>query len=178
MVTLTKEKHMDQIQMAQVHEETFMFFFLLVLIGWVLWLLFRRHQIHLQARMKRTEVFDHLIAKFNTSQEFIEFLKTDHGKKLVEDPLGAQSNPSKTVLRFVLVGVVFAAISYASLAYANNLNSYIRSIAAPDINEIRKAMEYRYWGMLTMALAGGMFVMAAVTKSLAKAWKLNGKREE
>lgn len=160
--------------MGTIHEETILLVAVLALGGWVLFLLFRRQQIHLQARMKRTEVFDHLIEKFSTSQEFIEFLKTDQGKKLVEDPVGQPAHHSQTVLRFILVGVVFAAISYACLAYANNLSGYIGGLSNPDINDINKEMDYRYWGMLCMALSGGMFVMAAVTKSLAKRWKLNG----
>ncbi len=160
--------------MDTIHEETILLVALLALGGWVLFLLFRRQQIHLQARMKRTEVFDHLIEKFSTSQEFIEFLKTDQGKKLVEDPIGQPAHHSQAVLRFILVGVVFAAISYACIAYANNLSGYIGSVPDPDINYINKQMDYRYWGTLTMALSGGMFIMAAVTKMLAKRWKLNG----
>jgi hypothetical protein len=160
--------------MDAVHEETYMLLGLFALGGWVLYLFFRRQQMHLQARMKRTEVFDHLIEKFSTSQEFIEFLKTDQGKKLVEDPIGQPAHHSQTVLRFILVGVVFAAISIACLVYANNLAGYIKSIPDPDINYINKQMDYRYWGTLTMALSAGMFLMATVTKTLAKRWKLNG----
>jgi hypothetical protein len=162
--------------MEPILEETILFGAAIALVGWVLFLLFRRQQMHLQARMKRTEVFDHLIEKFTTSQEFIEFLKTDEGKKLIEDPLKQPTNPSKAVLRFLLAGVVFAALSYAYIAHSNELNSYIHSIPDPDINEVHKVMDFHAWGTLTMALAGGMFVMAAVTKLLAKKWDINGKQ--
>lgn len=152
-----------------------MFLALVALGGWVLWLIFRRQQVHVQARMKRTEVFDHLIEKFSTSQEFIEFLKTDQGKKFVEDPLLLpQSNPSRAVLRFVQVGIVFAAISVAFLLNWLNINHYVQTATNPDINEIRKVMDYYYWAMLSLTLAGGMFLIAAVTRFLAKRWNLNG----
>ena len=35
-----------------------------LLAGWVLWLLFKRHQLHVQASMQRYETMNRLIDKF------------------------------------------------------------------------------------------------------------------
>lgn len=159
----------ENIITATIHEETYMFIAMVLLAGWVLWLLFRRYQMNTQARLQRTEAFNKLIEKFGTSAEFVEFLKTEQGKKFLEDPLPQHANPKKIVLRFVQMGVVLIAVGAAFMIKWNQLQEFVATQPTPvDINWINEMMDYLYFTMLSAALSVAMFVLAAITYFFSK----------
>ena len=145
-------------------EEVVMMVTVPALAGWVLWLVFRRYQLHVQARVQRTETFNRLIDKFGTAKEFVEFLQTDAGRKLLEDPITPRVSPMSSVRRFVQGGIILLGLGSALLLNATRLRG------ETDINYIREAMGMNYWG--TIFLGGGvaLMVVALVSYFLAKRW--------
>ncbi len=158
--------------MDVIHEETIMFVALVGLLGWILFLLFRRHQLAQQTRFQKIEAYNKLLEKFSTAKEFTEFLETEHGKKILEDPITNGGNPKKTALRFVQAGGILAALGFGLFTYLSQIETIIHSQSNPDINWINKELDYTYWTWTTLALAAGCFVVAGLTYALAKKWKL------
>jgi len=145
-------------------EEVVMMVTVPALAGWVLWLVFRRYQLHVQARMQRTETFNRLIDKFGTAKEFVEFLQTDAGRKLLEDPIAPRVSPMSSVRRFVQSGIILLGLGGALLLNA------LRLRGETDINYVHEAMGMNYWG--TIFLGGGvaLMIVAVVSYFLAKRW--------
>ena len=145
-------------------EEVVMMVTVPALAGWVLWLVFRRYQLHVHARLQRTETFNRLIDKFGTAKEFVDFLQTDAGRKVLEDPIAPPVSPMSSVRRFIQGGIVLIALGGALLLNA------LRLRGETDINFIREAMGMNYWG--TIFLGGGvaLMIVAAVTYFLGKRW--------
>lgn len=143
-------------------EEVVMMVTVPALAGWVMWLVFRRYQLHVQARVTRTETFNRLIDKFGTAKEFVEFLQTDAGRKLLEDPIAPPVSRMSSVSRFVQSGIILLGLGSALLLNANRLRG------ETDINFIREAMSMNYWG--TIFLGGGvaLMIVAMVSYFLAK----------
>ena len=135
-----------------------------LLIGWILWLVFRRYQLQAHARVQRAESFNRLIDKFGTAKEFIDFLQSDAGRKLLEDPIAAPASPMSSVRRFIQGGIILLGLGGALLLNANRLRG------ETDINYIREAMGMNYWG--TIFLGGGvaLMIVAIVSYFLAKRW--------
>ncbi len=168
----------DNIITSTINEETYMFVALLMLLGWVLWLLFRRYQMSTQARLQRAEAFNKLIEKFGTATEFIAFLNTEQGKKFLEDPLPQQTHPKKIVLRFVQMGVILVAVAAGFMIKWHQIQEFIESQSTPpDINWINESMDYLYWTMLSAALSVAMFVLAIITYVFSKRWRIDSTTE-
>ena len=70
----------------------------LLLVGWTLYLLFRRYQVTTQARLQRVESFNKLIEKFGTAKEFTDFIQTEEGKKML---VVAANKPPAKKIRFI-----------------------------------------------------------------------------
>ena len=155
--------------MEQVHEETIMFIAIIVLAGWVLWLLFRRYQLSAQARLQRTEAFNKLIDKFATVKEFEEFSQTTEGKKLLADPVTPLPNPLSKILRFLQAGILFIVIG---CAYFINANRWKDMTEATNPNYYHQMMDSNYWGTLSMLLGVGLVIVAGVSYVFVRRWHL------
>lgn len=152
--------------MNEMAQETIIFVALVALIGWVLWLLFRRHQINAQARLQRIDSFNRLLEKFGSAKEFVDFAHTDQGRKFLEDPLPKPANPMRGVLRFLQIGIILIALSYGFFMNSSRLKDYT------DINYVRQAMDFKYWGTLLLALGAGLILVAGISSVIAKKWHL------
>jgi hypothetical protein len=145
-------------------EEAIMMVTVPALAGWVLWLVFRRYQLHVHARVQRTETFNRLIDKFGTAKEFVDFLQTDAGQKLLEDPIAPRVSPMASVRRFVQGGIVLLGLGGALLLNATRLRG------ETDINFVREAMGMNYWGTIFLGGGAALMVAAMVSYVLAKRW--------
>jgi hypothetical protein len=145
-------------------EEVVMLVMVPLFAGWVLWLVFRRYQLHVNARVQRTETFNRLIDKFGTAREFVDFLQSDAGRKVLEDPIAPRVHPMSSVRRFIQSGIILLGLGAALLLNA------LRLRGETDINYIREAMGMNYWG--TIFLGGGvaLMIVAVVSYFLAKRW--------
>ena len=158
--------------MTEIHEETYLMVASLLLVGWVLWLLFRRFQLNGQARLHRMEAFTKLIDKFGSAKEFTEFIETDSGKKLFSDQQLPASNPSRVALRFIQVGIIFGALAVAFFIDHLHVSHALSGVSSPDPNDLRKIQEDLFWSTLWFSLSIGMFVLAGVTQFLGRKWNL------
>ena len=145
-------------------EEVVMMLAVAGLAAWVLWLLFKRHQLHAQARLLRSETFNRLVDKFGTAKEFVDFLQTDAGRKFLEDPIGPPVHPLTSVRRFVQGGVVLLVLGAALLVNALRLRN------ETDINYIQQAMGLNYWGTIFLGGGAALLIVAVVSYVLAKRW--------
>lgn len=136
------------------------------LVAWMMWLVFRGHQFRHQAELKRAECLQALLEKFSTSAEFLEFLSSPNGQKVLSTPALKTLNPRKSVLRFLQSGVVLIAIGAGFL-----LNAFLLRHET-DINYVRKMLDLNYWGTFSCALGIGLLIVAGISQYLAAQWGL------
>lgn len=143
-------------------QESIMFACLTALIGFVLWLFFRRKQTQTHLEYHRLEVLNKMIDKYGTSGEFISFMQTEAGIRLLQPGNGAAPGGRTTVLRFVQVAVMVfvlgAGFMAASSTYAN----------ASDPNDLRKALDMEYWGQMCFFMAIGLGIVSVITSLFNK----------
>ena len=138
------------------------------LIAGIFWYLMQRQKALMKTRLQRVESVNRLIEKFSTAKEVVEFLGTEQGKKLLEDPLPPTGNPRTRVLRFVRFGIVFLFLGPAFL-----LDSYwLRG--ETEIRYTTQAKDLQFWGLSSLALGLGLLMAAFLTNMLVKKWGLNG----
>jgi len=135
------------------------------LTAWILWLVFRRFQVQTVARAQRTETFNRLIDKFGTAQEFVDFLQSDAGRKVLEDPIAPRFDPKTTVRRFVAAGIILLALGKALLVNALRLHGQT------DINFVREAVGLNYWGTIFVGGGAALILVGVVSYFMAKRWK-------
>lgn len=136
------------------------------LVGWVLYLFFRRYQTSMQVRLQTIESFNRLIEKFGTSKEFVDFVQTDEGKKLINAPAFPPANPLSKVLRFLQAGVLFVIIGVGY--WVNGL----RLRTQTDPNYVHQMLDSQYWGTLALFVGVGLFVAAAISYIFVRRWNL------
>ena len=141
-----------------------------ILLGGGFWYLLQRKNMLAKARLERIEAVNRLVEKFGTAKEVTEFLKTEGGRRLLEDPVPPAELSRLRVIRLVQVGVVILCVGIAFIlnAYSLRDESYITFIS--------QAKDRQFYGMVSIALGGGLLLVALVTNVLVKKWGLNGSR--
>jgi hypothetical protein len=125
-------------------------------IFWVVFSTIRRLKV---ARVQ-AEVHSKLIEKVGSSQEFLTYLESDAGKKLVAS-IGIEQpsrNPYNRILSSVQAGVILVCVSIALM---------ILGINFPDAAE-----GFKILGGLGLALGIGFLVSAGLTFRLSKSFGL------
>jgi hypothetical protein len=135
------------------------------LAAWILWLVFKRFQVQTHARAQRTETFNRLIDKFGTSKEFVDFLQSDAGRKVLEDPISPPTDPRASVRRFVACGIILLAVGKALLLNA------LRLRGQTDLNFVREAMGMNYWGTIFVGGGAALILVGILSYFMAKRWK-------
>ena len=127
-----------------------------VAVFWVVFSTIRRLKV---ARVQ-AEVHSKLIDKVGSSQEFLTFLETDSGKKLVAS-IGIEQpsrNPYNRILASVQAGVILVCVSIALL---------IMGVNVADVRE-----GFGILGALGLALGTGFLISAGLTYRLSKKFGL------
>jgi hypothetical protein len=145
-------------------EEVVLMVAVTALTAWILWLMFRRYQVQTHARAQRTETFTRLIDKFGTAKEFVDFLQSDAGRKVLEDPIAPPADPRRSVRRFVQCGIILLGLGSALLLNALRLRDQT------DINFVREAMGLNYWGTIFAGGGAALMIVAIVSYFMAKRW--------
>jgi len=135
-----------------------------LLAGWVLWLLLKRHQIHVEAGTRHNEAFSRLIEKFGTAKEFVDFLETDAGRKLLDDPLAGSGHPAARARRYVFGGVLLMAVGGAFFVNA------LRYRGMTDINFVNEAIGLNNWGTIFVSCGAALLVISAASYLIARRW--------
>ncbi|TAM84284.1 MAG: hypothetical protein EPN47_02930 [Acidobacteria bacterium] len=124
----------------------------IVVVFWLVFSTFRRMKI---ARIQ-AEVHSKLIEKIGSSQEFLTFLETDSGKKLVAS-IGIEQpnrNPYNRILASIQAGAILVCVGIAFLIIGLNF---------PDLAEGFKVI-----GALGLALGIGFLISAGLSYRLSK----------
>ena len=137
-----------------------------LLIGFILYLAFRRYQVSMQLRMQRIESFNRLVEKFAGAKEFVEFAQSPQGKTMLEHPASPMPSPLAKALRFLQAGVVLVMVGIGFWINALSIHP------GADINYIAQARESSYWGTLNMCLGIGFIMVAGITYYFVKRWHL------
>lgn len=154
-------------------QESIMFACLTGLVGFVLWLLFRRRQIIMNLEYHRLETLNKLIDKYGSGAEFISFMQTDAGKRLLlttERDSSSAPNGKNMVLRFIQAAVMIFVLGAGFMAGAG---SYAHST---DIGDIQQVHDMEYWGVMCFMLAIGLGITSMVTYGWHKAQEKASKR--
>ena len=122
------------------------FFGMIVLI---VWLLYRRSQARMRARM---EFHQQILAKFTSGQEFAEFLNSKGSQQLFEGISGGQVNLKDRLLKHVRLGAIFGVIGLGLLALA---------IVGRDDG-------YGFLAVLSLGLGIGFLISARVSYRLSE----------
>lgn len=151
-----------------MEDEVILFTALMVLVGWVLWLMMRRYQLQHHERIQRLEVQRELVKKFSSVPEFVDFVKSDEGKQIFTEP---ESGAHVKVIRYVTASVLLILVGITIM-----INAYSYRFET-DSNYVSKAQDLYYWGSLAVAIGIGLVINAFITVRLAKSWNLmeNGK---
>ncbi|CAN5434803.1 MAG: hypothetical protein ACR2GW_10995 [Pyrinomonadaceae bacterium] len=129
---------------------------LFVMVGWIVWVNSRRRQAEAKAA---AETHGKLLEKFTSSQELVDFLHTDEGRRFLESAAGPRLSPLEGVLRFARYGVILTIFGLGWLSL-NLLGRYDDDGAFTLI------------GVLLGAVGVGFLVSAAVSYYLSQKWGL------
>jgi hypothetical protein len=141
-------------------------FSIFALIGWVLYLFFRRYQVTKQLQSQRIDSFNRMVEKFGNAREFIEFAQTPQGKKLLEEPVDPRPNPLNKILRFLQAGILFIMVGVGY--YINAM----RLADLTDINFVNERMHSFHWGALSLCLGVGLLIAAWISYIFVQRWHL------
>lgn len=78
---------------------------LFIMIGWIVWVDARRRR---EQSMSAAEIHSKLLEKFATSQELVDFLQTDEGRRFLESAAGPRLNPLEKIIRSIKYGTILA----------------------------------------------------------------------
>jgi hypothetical protein len=146
--------------------ETVAAFSIFALVGWVLYLFFRRYQVATHLKSQRIESFNRMIEKFGSAKEFIEFAESPQGKKLLEEPVSPRVNPLNKILRFLQAGVLFIVVGIGH--YLNAM----RMASTTELPFVYDRMNAYYWGTLWLSLGVGLLLVAGISYIFVQRWHL------
>ena len=129
------------------------------LVAWALWLLYKRHELKTRLKLERAAALNRLIDKAGTSEEVVDFLKSDAGARLFDEP-APEAQSRMHLVRFIMGGVVLAMLGAAFLMSARLAASSLG--ANPDLNFLREVMEKKEWAILFLSLALSLWLVALI----------------
>jgi hypothetical protein len=127
----------------------------LIVAGWVVWVDSKRRQAK---NKQQTEVRTQILEKFGSSDEFINFLKTEEGQRYFETASRVSARPADKILRSIQVGVIFALVGVSSLL----IGWFFEGDGKPPI----------FIGALALAVGLGFLISASISYRLLKTWGL------
>lgn len=135
------------------------------LAGWVVWLFFQRSRKVLELEQQRMATLARLVDKFPSAEGFLAFVESNEGRRLLATT-ERKTTVHRTVLRFVQMGMVVAAIGLALLWSAGRLKG------AADAHSIQQREEWSWWGVSLLGLGGGLIGAAGASFLLGRRFKM------
>ncbi|MFI5253630.1 MAG: hypothetical protein ACHQQQ_14505 [Bacteroidota bacterium] len=143
-----------------------------LLTGWLLWLIFKRNQLILKTRFQKQDVFNKMIDKFSSSEAFIDFLKTDQAKNIMDFPQPNGVNPLNRVIVLATIGVLLIFIGIGFYINANSLRG------ETDIHYVYNMKSYYFDAYMAIALGIGSLVASFIAYTLGVKWNLFDKKSD
>lgn len=149
--------------MQYLESDTLIFVSVVALVGWILWLYFRRRQQAIELKRMQMHLSTNALQKFGAADEFVAFLQSKEGRAMLcDDELPAKER-SRTSIRLVQVGILmlFAGVGLILSArwYSGTPNSEMQEVLTV----------FTFSGTTAISLGVGLFVAALVT-SLWERW--------
>ena len=143
--------------MQYIESDTLMFISVVALVGWIVWLGFKRRRQEMELKPKRLQLISDAMAKFGTADQFMSFLQSPEGQAILYEGNAPEINRRRTNIRFVQAGTLCLVIGVGLLLAAH----LYEGVPTRDLLEIFSMLSY---SGVVMASAGvGLYVTAVVT---------------
>jgi len=137
-------------------------------IAWITKLMSTNRRLDRLAKMQH-ELQNKVIDKLGTSQEMVDYLGTDPGKRLFDAPAIDRGSPYGRILGSVQTGIILVLAGAAFLL--------VPQLA--QIGDVGEEAGFIFVGVLTLALGLGFLISAYAAHVLSKSYGLiNGQRAE
>jgi len=110
----------------------------------------------------RAELYNRLLDKFSSGNEFAEYLETETGRRFVEEITVQSAAPTNKILGSIQKGVIMTLIGFGMLVLAN-------VFFGGDLFNVVAAA-----GTIALMLGVGFLISTAITYRLSKSWGLIG----
>ena len=146
----------------------------LVLVGftagvvWIVWIILNNKRRISIAQIQR-DMQAKLFEKFGTSQELVEYLKTEAGNRFLDSATLEHPKPYGRVLGSVQAGLILFLLGVAVLFVRVNVAS--AGFTSPT-DQMQAAGFFLVIGTILLALGAGFLVSAAASYWLSKSWGL------
>jgi hypothetical protein len=134
-----------------------MFVSVIVLLGWICWLYFRRRQMLSEMKKMQLQMASSALDKFGSAGEFVAFLQSKEGKAMIYDFASPAVNRSRINMRLVQAGIILAFVG-AGLFMATFLIPEMQGDTAKEVMAL-----LIFSGTVAISMAVGLWVTAIVT---------------
>lgn len=136
-------------------------------IAWIVWIVTNSRRRSRIAEIQR-DIHAKLFEKFGTSQELIEYLKTDAGSKFLDSAAIEHSRPFGRVLGSMQAGLILFLLGIAMLI----VRFTMPSVGWNAIEQAQTAHGFLAVSLLLLAIGLGFLASAAASYKLSKTWGL------
>jgi uncharacterized membrane protein len=135
--------------------------------AWIFWVVSSNKRRRRIAEIQR-DIHAKLFEKFGTSQELIEYLKTDAGSKFLDSATIEQTKPFGRVLGSIQAGLILLLLGVAMFF----VRLTMPSVGWSPVEEAQTAHGFLAVSFLLLALGLGFLASAAASYKLSKNWGL------
>ena len=132
-------------------------------IGWVVWIITTSRRRSRIAEIQR-DIQAKLFEKFGTSQELIEYLKTDAGSKFLESAIIEHTRPFGRVLGSMQAGLILFFVGIAMLI----VRFTMPSVGWNPVEQAQTAHGFLAVSLVLLALGLGFLASAAASYKLSR----------
>lgn len=136
-------------------------------IGWIVWIITNSRRRSRVAEIQR-DIHAKLFEKFGSSQDLIEYLKTEAGSKFLDSATIEHTRPIGRVLGSIQAGLILSLLGIAMLI----VRFTMPSVGWNPIEQAQTAHGFLAVSLLLLALGLGFLASAAASYKLSKSWGL------
>jgi cobalamin synthase len=140
-----------------IESDTLVFVSVVVLLGWICWLYFRRRQMLSEMKKMQLQMASSALDKFGSAGEFVAFLQSKEGKAMLYDFTSPAVSRSRTNMRLVQAGIILTFVG-AGLFIATFLIPVMQGDQAKEVMAL-----LIFSGTVAISMAVGLWVTALVT---------------
>jgi preprotein translocase subunit YajC len=142
--------------MHYIESDTLMFVSVIILLGWIIWLQFRKRQQQTELRKLQLQFVSEALTKSPTTTEFVSFLQSKEGLAMLSDGQGPANGRSRTNIRIVQLGTLLAFVGVGFFFCA------ARYHGTPDKDLQDVLAMLNFTGTLAISSGIGLYAVATV----------------
>lgn len=143
--------------MQYIESDTVMFVSVVVLLGWIIWLQFRKRQQQTELKKMQLQLVTDALTKFESATEFVAFLQSKEGLTMLYDCQAPERGRSRTNIRIVQLGTLLLFVGIGLFLCA------ARYHGTPDKDLQDLLAILNFTGTVTASTGIGLYAVAAVT---------------